>query len=316
MTNNESQSVMMPVAYQINPRAGCPKTDALKSKYVIVTPVRDEETYLPFTIQSIAKQTVLPVEWVIVNDGSKDRTGEIIEEASIEYPWIHPVHRSDRGYRKWGAGIIEAFYDGFNALECQDWEFMCKLDGDLSFDPGYFAGTFKKFEENPRIGIGGGVLYHYENGKRVLERTPTFHVRGGVKIFRRECWNAIDGLWVGPGSDTIDEVKANMLGWTTMSFADLQMTHHRPTGASWGRWGGIAKNGTISYVAGYHPLYMLAKSLASALHPPFVLAPVALMYGYVTAYLRGVPQVNDPELIKYLQRQQLARLFGQDTIWK
>ena len=135
---------------QICPLAGCPKTDALKSKYVIVTPVRDEETYLPFTIQSIAKQTVLPVEWVIVNDGSKDRTGEIIEEASIEYPWIHPVHRSDRGYRKWGGGIIEAFYDGFNALECQDWAFMCKLDGDLSFDPGYFEGTFKKFEENPK----------------------------------------------------------------------------------------------------------------------------------------------------------------------
>ena len=107
-----------------------------------------------------------------------------------------------------------------------------------------------------------------------------------------------------------------MLGMDDDEFRRPQMTHHRPTGASWGRWGGIAKNGTISYVAGYHPLYMLAKSLASALHPPFVLAPVALMYGYVTAYLRGVPQVNDPELIKYLQRQQLARLFGQDTIWK
>lgn len=117
----------------------------MNAKYVIVTPVRDEETYLPFTIQSIVKQTVLPVEWVIVNDGSKDRTGEIIEEASVKYPWIRAVHRSDRGYRKWGGGIIEAFYDGFNALECQDWAFMCKLDGDLSFDPGYFEGTFKKF---------------------------------------------------------------------------------------------------------------------------------------------------------------------------
>jgi|SRR5580658_2027026 biofilm PGA synthesis N-glycosyltransferase PgaC len=314
MTNNENRPAMVSVA------GGLPghhlRSDAVKSRYVVVTPVRDEETYLPFTIQSIVKQTILPVEWVIVNDGSKDRTGEIIEEASIKYPWIRAVHRSDRGYRKWGGGIIEAFYDGFNALECRDWDFMCKLDGDLSFDPEYFEGTFKKFRGNPKIGIGGGVLYHYENGKRVLERTPTFHVRGGVKIFRHECWNQIGGLWVGPGSDTIDEVKANMLGWTTMSFADLEMTHHRPTGASWGRWGGIAKNGTISYVAGYHPLYMFAKSLASAAHFPFILAPVALMYGYVTAYLKGVPRVNDPELIKYLQRQQLARLFGQETIWK
>lgn len=285
-------------------------------KYVVVTPVRDEESFLPMAIQSMARQTIPPVEWIIVNDGSKDRTGEIIEEAAVKYTWIKAAHRKDRGYRKWGGGIIEAFYDGFNLLKCQDWDFMCKLDGDLSFNDDYFESAFNKFRQNPQIGIGGGVLYHDSNGHMVLERTPTFHVRGGVKIFRRECWNDIGGLWVGPGSDTIDEVKANMLGWTTMSFSDLHMIHHRPTGASWGRWGGIAKNGTISYVAGYHPLYMLAKSFAAAMHPPFVVAPVALMYGYLSAYFKKVPRVNDPALIKYLQRQQLARLFGQETIWK
>src|SRR6202171_2751716 len=90
------------------------------SKYVLVTPVRDEEAYLPFTIQSVVRQTVLPQEWVIVNDGSKDKTGEIIEEYSRQYPWIRAVHRQDRGHRKWGAGIIEAFYDGFHALTFQN----------------------------------------------------------------------------------------------------------------------------------------------------------------------------------------------------
>jgi len=89
---------------------------------------------------------------------------------------------------------------------------MCKLDGDLSFEPEYFEKAFKRFEKNPHIGIGGGILYHYEDGKVVFEKHPVFHVRGGVKLYRRECWEAIDGLWVGPGSDTVDEVKANMLG--------------------------------------------------------------------------------------------------------
>jgi biofilm PGA synthesis N-glycosyltransferase PgaC len=288
----------------------------IPTRYVVITPVRDEETYLPRSIESMVAQSVRPQEWVIVNDGSKDRTGDIAEQAAGQFPWIQVVHRTDRGYRKWGGGIIAAFYDGFHSLRCKDWEFMSKLDGDLSFEGSYFEGTFKKFAENPRIGIGGGVLYHYEGERRVLEVNPTFHVRGGAKIFRRACWEGIGGLWVGPGSDTVDEVKANMLGWTTMSFSDLHMIHHRPTGSSWGRWGGIAKDGTISYVSGYHPLFMMAKLAAGLARRPYVIGSVAQAYGYVKAYLKRVPRVDDPELIRYLRQQQLARLLGRETIWK
>jgi biofilm PGA synthesis N-glycosyltransferase PgaC len=285
-------------------------------KYVVVTPVRDEASYLPLTIESMVRQTVLPQEWVIVNDGSKDETGKIIEAAASQYPWIRGVHRQDRGFRKWGAGIIEAFYSGFDVLTCQDWDYMSKLDGDLSFEPNYFERTFLKLQENPRIGIGGGVLYHEEHGRRVLEDHPIFHVRGGVKIYRRACWSAIGGLWVGPGSDTVDEVKANMLGWTTMSFFDISMTHHRFTGASWGRWGGLVKDGKIDYVSGYHPLFLTAKSIVRLVRRPYIVGSVALIYGYISAYLQGVPRVNDPELIRYLRRQQLARLVGAETIWR
>lgn len=284
--------------------------------YVVVTPVRDEEAYLPFTIDSMVKQTIRPQEWIIVNDGSKDKTGQIIEEAASRHSWIRGVHCADRGYRKWGAGIIEAFYAGFNALTCRNWDFMSKLDGDLSFEPDYFESCFRKFQENPAIGIGGGVLYHYENGKRVLERHPTFHVRGGVKIYHRACWDALDGLWVGPGSDTVDEVKANMLGWTSMSFTDIHMIHHRFTGASWGRWGSLVKDGKIDYVTGYHPLFEAAKSVVRLVRRPYVLGSVAMVYGYVTARLQRMQRVDDPELIRYLRRQQLARLFGGKTIWK
>jgi len=286
------------------------------TRYVVITPVRDEEKYLPFTIESMVGQTVRPLEWVIVDDGSKDGTGRVIDEATRQHSWIRGIRRQDRGYRKWGAGIIEAFYDGFHALTCANWEFMAKMDGDLSFEPGYFAGMFDKFEQNIRLGIGGGYLYHVDNGQRALEQNPTFHVRGGAKIYRRACWEAIDGLWVGPGSDTVDEVKANMLGWSTRSFLDLQIQHHRWTGAAYGRWGGIVKNGKTDYVSGYHPLFLLAKCVARLAQRPFLVGSVALLYGYVSAYLQRIPRVNDPQLIKYLQHQQLAKLCGQETIWK
>jgi biofilm PGA synthesis N-glycosyltransferase PgaC len=288
----------------------------MSTRYVVVTPVRDEEAYLPLTIESMANQTVLPQRWVIVDDGSKDGTGKIIDDATRKYPWIRGVHRQDRGFRKWGGGIIEAFYDGYAVLDCDDWQYMSKLDGDLSFDPDYFERAFQKFEEEPTIGIGGGVLYHDEDGKRILETHPVFHVRGGTKIYRHACWEAIDGLWVGPGSDTVDEVKANMLGWKSKSFFDIHMTHHRFTGASWGRWGGLVKDGKIDYVTGYHPLFLAAKSTIRIFQTPYLLRSFALLYGYMSAYLHRMPRVDDPQLIKYLRQQQLARLFGGETIWK
>ena len=289
----------------------------LSTRYVVVTPVRDEETYLPRTIESMAAQTILPAEWVIVNDGSKDGTGRIIDAAAEKYPWIRPLHRQDRGYRKWGAGIIEAFYDGFHALTRTDWDFMSKLDGDLSFEPDYFASAFERFAAEPKIGIGGGVLYYFAaDGQKILERHPVFHVRGGVKIYRRACWDALGGLWVGPGSDLMDETKANMLGWITRSFTDVPMIHHRPTGESYGRWGGSVKDGKIDWVTGYHPLFLLAKWASRLVRKPYVVGSLGLAYGYFSARFQGMPRVDDPELIRYVRRQQLARLFGGETIWK
>lgn len=288
----------------------------MATNYVIITPVRDEEACLPLAIESVIRQTVRPVEYVVVNDGSKDRTGKIIDEYARQYPWIRAVHRKDRGFRKTGGGIIEAFYSGFNVLSRHDWDYVAKMDGDLSFEPDYFEKCFKHFESDERLGIGGGFLYYMKDGKRVLEDGPLFHVRGGVKIYRRACWDVLGGLWVGPGTDAVDEVKANMLGWTSRSFPELLLQTYRPTGAPYGLWGGLAKNGRGAYVCGYHPVFMMAKCLSRLFRKPYVIGSIALLYGYVTAYLKRIPQVNDAELIAYLRHQQLARLWGGASIWR
>jgi glycosyltransferase involved in cell wall biosynthesis len=251
-----------------------------------------------------------------VNDGSTDRTGEIIEEYACKYPWISSVHRKDRGFRKTGGGIIEAFYAGFDALASKDWDFMCKLDGDLSFGQDYFEKCFEHFQRDHKLGIGGGFLYYIKEGKKVLEQCPLFHVRGGVKIYRRACWDALGGLWVGPSSDTVDEVKANMLGWTSRSFPELLLQHHRPTGAAYGLWGAEVKNGRGDYVCGYHPLFEIAKCLYRLSQRPYIIGSLALLYGYVTGYLKQVPRVDDPEMIRFLRRQQINRLLGRDSIWR
>lgn len=288
----------------------------MKNKYIIITPVRDEEQYIEQTINSVVSQTILPVEWVIVDDGSSDKTGEIIDEYANKYAWIHPLHRENRGFRKAGGGVIEAFYEGYNSLKSKEWEFIVKLDGDLTFDSQYFEKCFENFTKEPKLGVGGGVIYHNIQGTLLLEKNPLFHVRGATKIYRKECWNAIGGLIMAPGWDTLDEVKSSMLGWTTRSFPELKLIHHRYTGAADGTWKNWVKNGRANYISGYHPLFMLLKCAKRAFQRPYIISSLGLFYGFISGYIRNVPQVDDSALISYLRKQQLQRLFLKESIWK
>jgi len=286
------------------------------TRYVVITPVRDEEKFIERTIRSMVEQTIRPAEWVIVNDGSSDRTGEILDRFAREYEWIRVVHRQNRGFRKSGGGVVEAFNDGLRVMQAADWEFIVKLDGDLTFDPDYFERCFECFERDPKLGIGGGTISSVQNGQEQIEEVPHFHVRGATKIYKRVCWDGIGGLWVAPGWDTIDEVKANMLGWTTHSFPEISLHQQRPTGTSESRWKDLVKCGRARYVSGYHPLFMLSSCALRIFRRPFVWGSAGLMYGYLTGYIQRSPQVDDPRFIKYLRDQQMRRLLGRKSIWR
>jgi glycosyltransferase involved in cell wall biosynthesis len=282
----------------------------------VITPARDEEAHIEETIRSVADQTITPVEWVIVDDGSQDGTASIIARYARLHPWITAVNRPNRGCRKAGTGVVEAFNDGLAALRTRDWDFLAKLDGDLSFERGYFEECFARFRERPQLGIAGGSICYVTNGVKTMETCPAFHVRGATKIYRRACWDSIGGLWPAPGWDTMDEVKANRMGWSTETFSDLHLVHHRKTGSADGLWGGLVKNGRANYVCGYHPLFMLTKCAKRLFERPYVIGSVALLYGFLTGYLKRIPQVRDPETIGYLRRQQMGRLLGRETIWR
>ena len=289
----------------------------VQPNYFIVCPVRNEEKHLLGTIESIASQTVRPKGLILVNDGSTDRTEEIARAAMLKYDWITLISRTDRGFRQNGAGVINAFYDGFKLIEGESWDFLVKLDGDLSFAANYFARCFQKFEEAPQLGIGGGTCCVPTTGGPEVEfkGDPHFHVRGATKIYRRACWDDIDGLLRDGGWDTLDEVKANMLGWRTYTFADIRLIHHRKTGGADGGWKNAVKNGKAAYTVGYHPLFMLAKCLSRVLKQPFLVGGVGLFYGYFTGRFNRTPRIQDSKLVVYIQRQQLRRLLFLPSIW-
>src|SRR4051812_18430293 len=105
--------------------------------YAIITPARNEAEHIQLTINSVVAQSVRPQKWVIVNDGSSDDTGKVIDAGARQHSWITAVHRADRGFRAAGGGVVEAFYNGFAQLGSEPFDFIVKLDGDLSFDPNY-----------------------------------------------------------------------------------------------------------------------------------------------------------------------------------
>lgn len=286
------------------------------ASYVVITPVRDEEQHLPSTVESMIRQTILPKEWVIVNDGSKDNTGKIIDYYANQYPWIRGLHRRDRGFRKAGGGVVDAFSEGYRALTCREWDFVGKFDGDLRFDATYFERCFEEFDRDPKLGIGGGIICYVRAEVKSFEEVPAFHVRGATKIYRRACWDEIGGLLPAAGWDTIDEVKANSLGWSTRSFPYLHLVHERETGSADGRWRSFVKYGRANYMCGYHPLFMAGKCISKLATKPYGICSAGLMYGFLSGYVLKVPQFNERAAIRYLRRQQLKRMFGGETIYR
>jgi biofilm PGA synthesis N-glycosyltransferase PgaC len=286
-------------------------------RYVIVTPVRNEEAYISLTIDSLVAQTVRPVKWIIVNDGSTDNTGRIAEEGARLHTWITVVNRADRGFRKAGGGVVDAFYDGYRRIENETWDYLVKLDGDLSFAVDYFEKCFEKFEQDDRLGIAGGTICCNAGGiiEAEAKDDPRFHVRGATKIYRSACWWDIGGLIKAPGWDTLDEVKANMLGWTTRTLSGIDAVHHRPTGAAYGVWNDRVKAGMANYISGYHPLFMLLKCARRMAEKPYLVAGFGLLYGFVKGYLKKIPQVEDRALIQYFREQQINRLLGRKSLW-
>ena len=287
----------------------------MNKKYIIITPVRDEEKYISKTIISVVNQSILPAEWIIINDGSTDNTEKIVNYYCKIYPWIRIYNREDRGCRKPGGGVIEAFYHGFSKIRVHDWNYLVKLDGDLSFDKNYFEQCLSLFEKNTNLGIGGGEIHNLVDNKLILEKTPTYHVRGATKIYQRRCWESIGGLIAAPGWDSLDELKANQLGWETKTFKNLMLIHYRYTGAADGVLNNLIKFGLANYIAGYSPIFMVAKCFKHLYYKPLFIGALALFFGFVKGYIGKTKKINDPGLIEFVRKQQKRCLMGKESIW-
>jgi len=284
-------------------------------KYSIVTPVKNEEDYLPKTIDSVVNQTIRPQKWIIVDDGSTDSTPDIINNASSQHEWIERLDTGDSStVRKPGGESVAPV--GIKALNMQGLDFFVRMDGDLSFSPDYFKDLFSEFDKDPKLGIASGVCYVPREALLIEEPHPRFHTRGPIKTYRLQCYRDIDGVEAGLGFDTLDEIKANMLGWHTRSFPELKVIHHRPTQTASGALKGMINKGKAAYYLGYHPLYLFLRAIKIMTKDPVFIGGLCLLGSYLKGYLTHAEPYHDAKVIEYLRQQQMNRLLGRETIWK
>jgi glycosyltransferase involved in cell wall biosynthesis len=280
-------------------------------KLLLISPVRDEAAHLASAIDSVVAQTVRPRAWIIVDDGSRDETPEIAGRAAKDHDWIRVHRRMDRGERIVGGGVIEAFNDGLARFDLGDFDFVCKMDGDITFAPTYFEHLFRKFADDPTLGTASGKCWDKTRTGWVPLRTGDDFSLGACKTYRVACFQAIGGLVKEAMWDGIDCHRCRMTGWRARSFSDpeLRIQEHRPMGSSHKSvYHGRYRWGRGQYFMGTHWLYAMAIGGYRMFERPWVLGGMCILWGYFHAWLRGVEQYDDPVFRRHLRQWQLARL--------
>jgi poly-beta-1,6-N-acetyl-D-glucosamine synthase len=287
-------------------------------QYVLITPARNEVKFIELAIQSVVAQTVRPMRWVVVSDGSTDGTDEIIQNYAAENPWIELLRMPERRERSF-AGKVEAFNAGYDRVRDLRYQAIVSLDADISFENDYFEFLLQKLAENPTLGLVGTPFKESTNPVYDYHFVNIEHVSGACQVFRRECFEDIGGYTPvkGGGIDYLAVISARMKGWKTRTFTDKVCHHHRVIGTAENSvFHARFKNGLKDYAFGNHPLWQCFRTIYQMTRRPVILGGAALMAGYIWGAVRRVRRPVSPQLVAFVRREQIQRLktFLQKTL--
>lgn len=283
--------------------------------YVLISPCRDEADYMRQTLDTVIAQSIRPARWVIVDDGSTDETPQILSEYARLHDWIEIVTRSDRGRRAVGPGVIDAFYAGLDAINMDDFEYLCKLDLDLELPPTYFERVIEQMEAAPRQANFSGKPYLREkDGRLTSERLGDENAVGQIKLYRITAFKEIGGFVRQVSWDGIDGHMCRMKGWIAQSddCSELRFIHLRQMGSSQHSiWVGRLRWGFGKYFMGSALYYVTAVAIYRMFEKPYIVGGWGILWGYLKAMFAGAPRFENREFRRFLRRFELqSLLFG------
>lgn len=278
--------------------------------YVLVTAAHNEELYIERTIKSVISQTILPLRWVIVDDGSTDGTGQIVAGYQAEHPWIELRTMPTHVGRQFGAKAI-CFNAGYRSVSSRSYEIIGNVDADISFKPDHMEYLLSRFAEDPALGVAGTPMredFHDPVRDGIFNQDDVF---GACQLFRRACLDRIGGYvpLKGGGMDVIAVRTARLQGWKTRSFMDRTFFHHRAMGATDGTiWTARYSYGKKDYALGNGYLWETARVIYQLTRKPYVIGGLLLLAGYMYALISRQGRAVSKELMEFLRKEQRARL--------
>lgn len=295
---------------------------SLSLNYALITPARNEAAFIEAAIRSVVAQTVRPVRWIIVSDGSTDGTDDIVWRHAAEHPWIQLFRMPEHSDRQFAAKAhaFNAGYARLSTLQPQlstGWDLIGNLDADITFESDYYEFLLGQFRANPRLGVAGTPfveditrpdVHTYDHAHANLD-----HVSGAVQLFRRECFEQVGGYVPVPGGaiDWIAVTTARLKGWQTRTFTEKVCFHHRKLGTGTGVQGVLRMRfhyGRKAYYVGGHPLWELSRGVFAMRRRPLVLGGLWFIAGYSWAAIRRLPRPVSLELMTFHRAEQMARL--------
>jgi GT2 family glycosyltransferase len=283
-------------------------------KYALITPAWNEERHLESLIASVVNQTILPVRWVIVSDGSVDRTDDIVRAHAERHPWIVLLRR-ERDTGRHFAGKAHAVNAGYEFVRSAEFDLIGNLDADITLPPDYYEFLIARFREMPELGVAGTPFVEDSSKPSAHSYAHGFadlnHVSGACQFFRRRCFEEIGGYTPVKegGIDWVAVTTARMRGWTTRTFVEKTSFHHRSMGtADRNALRARFRHGQEEYLVGGHPLWQLLRGMFQMKNPPLILGGLCLTAGYLSAWVTRKPSPVPSELRAFHRSEQMARL--------
>lgn len=279
--------------------------------YVLITPARNEVQFIELTLRSVIAQSVLPLKWVIVSDGSTDGTDELVSRYAAKHSWIELVRMPERRERHF-AGKVTAFNAGMNRVAGLRYEAIGNLDADTSFEQNYFFYLLEKLAVDPALGIVGGKLVDSSpDGTSFSSSHDPEYVSGPCQLFRRDCFEAIGGYrpMKSGGVDLVAVLSARMGGWKVRVYPEVSCLHHRHmNGAQLKGFRERLHRGRMDYLLGSHPLWEVVRSAYQMKNRPYVIGGLLIFASYFGRRIARVERTMPPELIAFRQKDQMERL--------
>lgn len=284
----------------------------VNKRYVLLTAARNEEKNIARTLESVINQTIKPIQWIIISDGSTDNTDKIILSYNKIYNFIK-FFRADGDKTHNFGSKVKAINFAKEQVDIDSYDYIGILDADVSFPKNYFEELISRFKINPKLGLGGGIIYEIYNNKKIKQNISLNSVAGAVQFFRYQCFEELGDflpLKYG-GEDAVMEIKARMNSWGTQTFSDLPVMHYGFVGMGSGNLFRAKYNrGILFYQLGYHPLFQVVRCLYRIIDKPYIIGAFIELISFFFCYIKHEEVMVSREIVEFLRKEQIQRLLS------